>query len=525
VQLGELLRDVPGARVTGDPGASVRGLAYDSRAVEPGFLFAAVRGEVHDGHEFVDKALARGAVAVMSSRDPGKAAGTAAWVKVDDDRLALALMARNYYGRPDERLTTIGVTGTNGKTTVCYLLEAVLREAGLRPCLFGTVAYRYGRDEERAVRTTPESLDLFRMLDRFATAGARSCVMEVSSHALALRRVAGITFRAGVFTNLTQDHLDFHGTMERYREAKGTLFRELPEGAVAILNADDAAAAVYRDVTRARVVTFGVSAGADVRIASTRFSTAGSEVTLAVGPGAAPAGPGGARGAGAHGGAPMEIVLKPRLLGSPNARNLAAAAAVAIALGLPQEAMARGLESVRGVPGRFERVDDGGSFMVLVDYAHTDDALTNVLRTVRELSPKRVITLFGCGGDRDRAKRPKMGFAAASGSDVVVVTSDNPRSEEPMAIIEEILPGVRRALTGSETGALPADRCLVVPDRREAIRRALEIARPGDCVVLAGKGHETYQTIGDRTLPFDDRQVARDLLGPPRGGSRGQAAG
>jgi len=511
VQLRELLRDLPDARLTGDPETSIRGLAYDSRAVEQGYLFAALRGGARDGLDFVDQAIERGAAAVLASRPA--ATGCVAWVQADDDRRALALMARSYYGRPDERLTTIGVTGTNGKTTVCYLLEAVLREAGLKPCLLGTIVYRCGRDEVRADRTTPESLDLYRHLDRFATAGARSCAMEVSSHALSLRRVAGIAFRAGVFTNLTQDHFDFHGTMERYRDAKATLFRSLPPTAVAVLNADDEAAAAMRAVTRARVVTFGESAGADLRIAAHRPTASGSEVTLEIGPGVAP------DSSGAR-----TLTIASPLLGALNARNLAAAAAAALAIGLPVETVARGLGLVRGVPGRFERVDDGGEFLVLVDYAHTDDALSQLLRAVRSLKPRRIITVFGCGGDRDREKRPRMGFAAASASDVVVVTSDNPRSEDPLAIIDGILPGVRRALAaGGEPGALPEERCRVVPDRREAIRRAIEMAGEGDCVVIAGKGHEPYQILADRTVPFDDRQVARDALAGLRRGRRGKA--
>ena len=533
MQLSEILKDVPDARLTGDPRTGIRGLAYDSRAVEPGFLFAALRGERRDGLEFVDQALARGAAAILASRPAGALAGKAAWVEVADDRLGLALMARNYYGRPDQRMTLLGVTGTNGKTTVAWILESVLREAGLKPCLFGTVAYRFGRDEIKAERTTPESLDLFRHLDRFAAAGSRSCAMEVSSHALAMRRVAGLSFQAAVFTNLTQDHLDYHGTMERYLEAKAILFRGLAPTAVAVLNADDPASERLRALTAARVVTFGESAGADVRIIEREVSATGTRIALAIGPGVEPAASGarpaaavaGATRAAPTAGAGATLRFDSPLLGAPNARNLAAAAAAALALGLPRADVARGLEAATGVPGRFERVDDGAPFLVLVDYAHTDDALANALRTVRDLSPRRVITVFGCGGDRDRAKRPKMGFAAASLSDVVIVTSDNPRSEDPKAIIEDILPGVRKALGGDERAAMPEGRVVVEPDRREAIRRAIALARDGDCVLIAGKGHETYQILGERTVPFDDRQVAREALLGRDGPARGRAAG
>ena len=506
MQLGQILEGIFDARLSGDPKTAIRGLAYDSRVVEPGFLFAALRGLKSDGNDFVDQAIERGAVAVLSRRAPGRSGAKVAWAQVDDERRGLALAARNYYGRPDERMTMIGVTGTNGKTTVCFLLEGILREAGLRPCLFGTVIYRFNRDETKAGRTTPESLDLYRLLDRYATAGARSCAMEVSSHALALERVDGIDFKAALFTNLTQDHLDFHGTMEAYFDAKAILFRGLSSGALAILNADDAHAPQLRAVTKARVVTFGQSEGADVRLESIQAGATGTEVTLSL-----------ASGPGAAGG---RLEVRSPLLGRPNASNIAAAAAAARALGVAPDVVARGVESVRGVPGRFERIDEGQPFTVLVDYAHTDDALKNLLLAVRDLRPRRVLTVFGCGGDRDRGKRPLMGFAAATGSDVVVVTSDNPRSEDPMAIIEDILPGTRRSFTGDPCGQDAQERCLVIPDRKEAIRRALTLAREEDCVVIAGKGHETYQILGDRTIPFDDREVAREILRSERRASR-----
>jgi UDP-N-acetylmuramoyl-L-alanyl-D-glutamate--2,6-diaminopimelate ligase len=515
VQLRNLLADVPNAELTGDPQTGIRGLAYDSRRVEPGFLFAAIRGEERDGNEFIDQAIERGAVAILTARPPGAAAQRGiTWVRMENERAGLAIMARNYYGRPDERMRMVGVTGTNGKSTVAILLESIFREAGMSPCLLGTLSYRYGRDEVRAERTTPESLDLYRHLDRFATAGARTGVLEVSSHALSMHRVEGISFHGGVFTNLTQDHLDYHGTMKAYLEAKSILFRGLRPASVAILNADDAASDELRAVTGARVVTFGQSAGADVRLDQVLLSGDGIEATLLIG-----------RGVTAAGSAPASLRVRSPLLGRPNARNIATAAATALALGVPAPAVARGVAAVSGVPGRLERIDADGPFMVLVDYAHTDDALKNVVAAVRDLGPGRIITVFGCGGNRDRAKRPKMGSAAAAGSDVVVVTSDNPRREDPMRIIEEILPGVRQALTGDPDGRPDPERCVVEPDRREAIGRALALARKGDCVLIAGKGHENYQDLGDRTIPFDDRQVAREFLRQRAGEPRGQAAG
>lgn len=515
MQLRNLLADAPHAELTGDPETGIRGLAYDSRRVEPGFLFAAIRGEERDGNEFIDQAVEAGAVAILSARPPGRAAQRGiAWIRMENERAGLAIMARNYYGRPDERMRMVGVTGTNGKSTVAILLESILREADMSPCLLGTLNYRYGREEVRAERTTPESLDLYRHLDRFATAGARTGVLEVSSHALAMHRVEGISFAAGVFTNLTQDHLDYHGTMKAYLEAKSILFRGLVPESVAILNADDSASEDLKAVTRARVVTFGENARSDVRLDEVRLSGEGIEATLVIGPVVASGGSG-----------PASMRVRSPLLGRPNARNVATAAATALALGVPPEAVVRGIAAVSGVPGRLERVDADGPFMILVDYAHTDDALKKVVAAARDLGSGRIITVFGCGGDRDRAKRPKMGSAAASGSDVVVVTSDNPRREDPMKIIEEILPGVRRALTGDPDGRPDPARCLVEPDRREAIGRALALARAGDCVLIAGKGHENYQDLGDRTIPFDDRLVAREFLRLRARDSRGQAAG
>jgi UDP-N-acetylmuramoyl-L-alanyl-D-glutamate--2,6-diaminopimelate ligase len=521
VQLGQILEGIKDARLSGDPKTPIRGLAYDSRAVEPGFLFAALRGQKSDGNDYVEQAIDRGATAVLSRRAPDRFGAKVVWVQVDNDRRGLALAARNYYGRPDGRMVMIGVTGTNGKTTVCFLLEAILREAGLKPCLLGTVMYRYNRDETKAGRTTPESLDLYRLLDRYATAGARSCVMEVSSHSLVLERVAGVDFKAAVFTNLTQDHLDFHGTMEAYFDAKAILFRDLSGAAVAVLNADDPHARRLRSLTKARVVTFGQAEGADVRLASVHAAVTGTGIVLEVAAGLGPEGGGAIDGTAGHRAPPAgRLEVRSPLLGRPNALNMAAAAAAALALGVGREAVARGLESVTGVPGRFERIDEGQPFTVLVDYAHTDDALKNLLLAVRDLRPRRVVTVFGCGGDRDRGKRPLMGFAAATGSDVVVVTSDNPRSEDPMAIIEEILPGTRRSFIGDPCGQTGKERCLVIPDRKEAIRRALSLAEEGDCVVIAGKGHETYQILGERTIPFDDREVARELLKSAQRSSR-----
>ena len=484
MNLSRVLREIEVDAIAGPPDPPVLGIAYDSRRVESGYLFAAVGGEKDDGNRYVPEALRRGACAVLSSH-PAPDPFPATWVRVRDDRVALALSARNYYSRPDERIRVSGVTGTNGKTTVVHLMESILKAAGEKVAALGTLAYRLGREEIRAERTTPESVDLYRFLDRAAAEGCRHAVMEVSSHALALHRVAGLGFASAVFTNLTRDHLDFHRTMDAYREAKSRLFRNLPAGRPAVVNADDPAGAFLLSVSPGRAIRYGFAPEADVRIESFRPDWRGTDLVLAIGP--------------------ERLSLRSALLGRPNASNVAAAAATAISLGCGLPAVKAGVEALRGVPGRLESVDAGQPFTVWVDYAHSDDALTNTLNTVRELQPRRLIVVFGCGGDRDRTKRPLMGAAAARLSDLAILTSDNPRTEDPLAIIAEVEAGIR-SVTGD-----PA-RFRVVPDRREAIRAAVEAAMPGDAVVIAGKGHETYQQLRDRTVPFDDRQVARDVL-------------
>lgn len=484
MNLSRILEQVEVDRISGPRDPAVLGIAYDSRRVERGYLFAAIAGEKQDGNRFVPDALERGACAILSAR-PAPDPPPATWVRVFDDREALALSARNYYSRPDERIRVAGVTGTNGKTTVVYLLESILRAAGEKVCALGTLAYRIGREEIRAERTTPESVDLYRLLDRAAAEGCRHAVMEVSSHSLALKRVAGLRFAAAVFTNLTRDHLDFHGDMEHYREAKSWLFRDLAEGCPAVVNLDDPASSHFLSVTRGRKVTYGFHSGADVRIESFQPDWKGCNLSLRVMGKALP--------------------LRSRLFGRPNASNIAAAVAAAAALGTELDAAAEGVTALKGVPGRLESVEAGLGFSVYVDYAHTDDALANTLNTVRELRPRRLIVVFGCGGDRDRTKRPLMGAAAARLSDLAILTSDNPRSEDPLAIVAEVEKGIRQVTSDPV-------RYRVIPDRREAIRSAILEADGGDAVVIAGKGHETYQILRDRTIPFDDREVAREIL-------------
>jgi len=481
VKLGTLVARVPGARLGADPELDVREIGHDSRHASAGSLFVAIRGQVTDGNRFVDAARKRGAVAVVSEQP---AAPGVPWVQVNDAREALAVLSAALAGDPALNLTLAGVTGTNGKTTTCYLLDAALRAAGHRVGLIGTVQYRIGDRVAEAVRTTPESSDLQALLKQMAAEPVSHVVLEVSSHALAQKRVHGVPFAVAIFTNLTRDHLDFHGDMDTYFAAKRVLFDTLlREDGHAILNADDRRSDELARVARGRVTTYGILRRGDVSAAEVVLSLQGTAFKVLTRLG--------------------EFAVRTPLLGRFNVANALAALAGALALGVPIEAALRGIASVSGVPGRLERVPGAQEFAVIVDYAHTDDALKNLLETVRELGPRRMLTVFGCGGDRDRTKRPLMGAVAARLSDVVLVTSDNPRSEPPEAIIEEILRGMN--------GGRGAERHVIV-DRREAIAAALEIARPGDAVVIAGKGHETSQVLRDRAVPFDDRQVARELL-------------
>jgi UDP-N-acetylmuramoyl-L-alanyl-D-glutamate--2,6-diaminopimelate ligase len=481
VTLGELLRRVPQARLEGDPSLPVTEVHYDSRRISPGGLFVAIRGAVTDGNRFIDAARKKGAVAVVSEEAPD---GAGAWVQVPDAREALALLSAAALGDPARSLSLVGVTGTNGKTTTTYLIDAALRAAGHAVGLIGTVHYRIGARLVEASRTTPESSDLQALFQEMVDEGCSHAVMEVSSHSLQLKRVHGCSFQVAVFTNLTRDHLDFHGDMDSYFAAKRRLFDTyLSESGHAVINADDDRAGALKAVAHGKVWTYGLERKADVSASGISLSLKGTRFRAHT-----PAG---------------DFDVDAPLIGRFNVENLLAGLTAALALGLAPEVALKGLLTMTGVPGRLERVNAGQDFAVIVDYAHTDDALKNLLETVRELRPRRLITVFGCGGDRDRTKRPLMGAVAARLSDVVVVTSDNPRSEPPEAILEEIA----RGMNGNRRG----ERHMIV-DRREAIARALEMAGPGDAVVIAGKGHETYQVLRDRTVPFDDRQVARELL-------------
>jgi UDP-N-acetylmuramoyl-L-alanyl-D-glutamate--2,6-diaminopimelate ligase len=490
---------LPGAESS--PEIPVTGIVYDSRQSVAGSVFVALKGQLADGAAFAREAVTRGAVAVFAETPPPQGTGVI-WLQVDDARHVLAALAHEFYGRPSERITLIGITGTNGKTTTSYLLTAIFEAAGIRCGRIGTVGYRIGTREFEAARTTPEAPELQRMLRDMIAQGCGACVMEVSSHALVLRRADHLRFAAGIFTNLTRDHLDFHGDMEEYFAAKRRLFELLPEGAVAVTNVDDRRGSDFA-AAAARPVTYAIDSPADVSPGPISFSLDGLAFEVKT-----------SRGT---------LHIRSRLVGRPNAYNILAAVAAATALDLPFDAIERGVAELDNVPGRFQVVSSANDDVrVVVDYAHTDDALKNLLETARPLAAGRVITVFGCGGDRDKTKRPLMGAVAARLSDMVIVTSDNPRSESPDQIIEDIKRGI----------VLPADRLgpkgqgprgtpfLAIVDRKAAIERAVREAKAGDVVLVAGKGHEKYQVIGERTLPFDDVEVARAALATRRAGTK-----
>ncbi len=461
----------------------VLGLAYDSRRVKPGYLFVAVPGLKTDGHLYIKDAVAAGAVAVVAEKPAGDIGTNVAGIITRDSRRALARMASEFYGRPSERLKLIGITGTNGKTTTAYLLEAIFRRAGQKTGLIGTVEYRIDGARMPAERTTPESLDLQRTLASMVEAGVDTAVIEVSSHALHLKRIDDCAFAARIFMNLSQDHLDFHTDLEAYFQAKSKLFAtDFGEG-LRLANVDDEygrrLAADYGE----KMVTFGVRSG-QYRAEDVRLTAEETSFTL-VGP------------AG-------NLPVRSRLLGAFNVMNLTAAAAAALELGIGADDVAAGLLKMDQVPGRFETVACGQDFKVLIDYAHTPDGLEKVLSAARQLAgSRRLITVFGCGGDRDKGKRPKMGAIAAGLSDIAIVTSDNPRSEPPESIIDDILAGVPENAPASTS---------VIAERGQAIKAALREAQAGDVVIIAGKGHEDYQILNDRVIHFDDRSAAEEAL-------------
>ncbi len=471
-------------------GTPVHGLAYDSRKVAAGSLFWAFSGSKTDGSRFAESALANGAVAVLSEGSkPHRFSGP--WLQVEHGRFALATAARNFYGQPDTRLFVNAITGTNGKTTTALLVDSILRASGKITALAGTIQYHLAGRVLPAVNTTPESLDLFAMMHDLEQAHGTHFTFEASSHALDLGRVYGLQVHAAGFTNFTRDHLDYHETMEAYFDAKQLLFlpRLGPPPRHAILNADDEGVRGLSLSAETRAWWYGGMTpprhrGDDVRLTAEDVESSFEGLRFKV---------------NADG---KRFAIESGLVGHINVANILLACGIALADGLTKEQIVQGLKTLEAVPGRFERVEEGQPFMVVVDYAHTDDALRNVISVARAMKPKRVITLFGCGGDRDRSKRPLMGMAAGELSDFVVLTSDNPRSEDPLAIMNDAMVGLNRSDTPHQAE----------PDRERAIRLAIGSAQPGDIVILAGKGHETYQILRDGPISFDDREVARRVL-------------
>ncbi|MBW7473653.1 UDP-N-acetylmuramoyl-L-alanyl-D-glutamate--2,6-diaminopimelate ligase [Paenibacillus oenotherae] len=490
MQLEQLSSLLLTSRIDGDPETVINNIQIDSRKVAPGDLFLCLPGHTVDGHDFAPQAVEQGAAALVTERRLELAVPQ---LIVKDSRLAMAVISDYFFGQPSRKLKLIGVTGTNGKTTVTYLLERILTDAGFKPGVIGTIETRYASTTVPMSGTTPEALHLQRYLADMAAAGTDYCAMEVSSHALEQGRTKGCRYRTAIFTNLTQDHLDYHGTMERYAAAKELLFSRLGntysespnERSYAVLNGDDPASAAFAAATSAEVITYGVDQAADVRATDIRITAGGTFFRVET-----------FRGN-------MDLTL--RMAGKFNVYNALAAISAGLIEGLSLERMKQSLEALPGVPGRVEAVHGGQPFAVIVDYAHTPDGLENVLRAVKEFAAGRVICVFGCGGDRDRTKRPIMGQIAVRYADYAIVTSDNPRTEDPLRILADIEEGLVQA-------GVSQAKYQLLADRRTAIQKAVEMASPDDVVLIAGKGHETYQIIGSVTTDFDDREVAKEAI-------------
>jgi UDP-N-acetylmuramoyl-L-alanyl-D-glutamate--2,6-diaminopimelate ligase len=516
MELKELVEVGEVEQAHGNMSQRVTGMAFDSGRVERGNVFFAVPGTRADGHDFVPLAIERGAAAVVVERKPELTHG-AAWVRVANVRRTMGQWAAHYYAYPSRRLVVVGVTGTNGKTTVTYLVESIFLATGMSPGVIGTVNYRYRGKTFPALHTTPESIQLQSLLAEMVSGGVNSVAMEVSSHALAQERVRGIDFDVALFTNLSRDHLDFHGDMEGYFSAKSRFFTDyLPQSSksrkVAVIHGEDPRGAELAERARkvgVEVFTYGRGTEWDVHPVALKSGLSGQEGKIQV--------------------RDRQVEFSSRLIGETNLENILGAVAVGFALGLSPREVADGVARCETVPGRLERVPNRREISVVVDYAHTPDALEKALRALRPLGSGRLIAVFGCGGDRDRGKRPLMGEIAARLSDLVVLTSDNPRTEEPLKILEEVEAGVKK--TGlrrfqisnlkSQSSDLRSEilnlrSYLVEPDRRSAIRRALALARAGDMVLIAGKGHEDYQILGSKRIHFDDREVVREELGEER---------
>ncbi len=490
MRLKEIAELLVTSRLAGNGETEIAGVSNDSRTVQPGELFICLRGHTSDSHRFAPQAAARGAAALIVERELPLPLPQ---LIVRDSRLAMAIVAGRFYGYPSHSLKLIGVTGTNGKTTTTNLIEQVLARLGHTAGVIGTIELRYAGQSYPMSGTTPQTLQLQQYLSRMRDAGTAYCAMEVSSHALEQGRVKGCRFRTAVFTNLSQDHLDYHETMERYAAVKGLFFSRLgnvyapseSERSYAVLNSDDPLAATYAELTAAEVVTYGIDAEADVKASNIRITAQGTTFHVGTFRGEA------------------EVALQ--MAGKFNVYNALAAIAAVLLEGAELADIAAALAAVPGVPGRVESVHEGQDFAVIVDYAHTPDGLENVLQAIRELAERRIICVFGCGGDRDRTKRPLMGLIAAKYAEYCIITSDNPRSEPPDRIMQDIATGM------ANNNILP-ERYELIADRRAAIQKAVEMASPGDVVLIAGKGHETYQELNGVKYPFDDRLIAKEAI-------------
>ncbi len=493
VALQKLLARIQPLAVVGSAEQNITGLAYDSRLVETGMLFFALPGIKADGFDFLPQALKKGAVAVIAERLPEDCVEGLCFIKVDNVRAAMADMANQFYGNPTEDIAVIGVTGTNGKTTITYLLEAIFKQAGFSPAVFGTVEYRCGEVCYEASRTTPESIDLLQMMAEFRQLGANVLILEVSSHALEQHRVDGINFSAAIFTNLTQDHLDYHGTLDRYFASKQRLFSQLLGAGVGIINCEDDYGVRLLEENH-NWISFGLDSRADVypqRVTVNRDQISGIFT--------------GTKG---------NVVVNSGMIGDFNLSNLLAAVATAQQLGIDNNVIARGVSAAPQVPGRVEKVANQRGVLALVDYSHTPDALEQALKTLEKIDSRRIFTVVGCGGDRDKGKRPLMAAVAVKYSNLSIFTSDNPRTEDPIQILEQVRDGAlsagSRELTVEQ--AATVDGFVVIPDRRAAIELAGSLAEAGDLLLVAGKGHEDYQILGSEKIHFDDREELDRVL-------------
>jgi UDP-N-acetylmuramoyl-L-alanyl-D-glutamate--2,6-diaminopimelate ligase len=501
MELRKLLEGIEIKKLAGDPLQEIKGIAYHSKRVERGFLFAAIRGLEFDGHQFIEEAVERGAQAVLLEEE--REVPNRTTIFVPNSRQALAKAASNFFGNPSSRVNLVGITGTNGKTTTVYLLESIFKKAGYSVGVIGTINYRYGQKVTRASNTTPESLDLQRILWEMANEGISHIIMEVSSHGLDLDRVFGCQFDHVIFTNFTSDHLDYHKTLAHYFASKRKLVAESlkqsqKQGRFAVTNSDDPRGEEMVKGVGLPVIRYGIDPSCDVTADQIVFTFDGLFCRLKTPKG--------------------EFSVRSTLMGRYNLYNIMAAVATSIGMAIPLKTIKDGVEALEGVPGRFEKVENRKGIHIIVDYAHTHDALERVLLGIRNIQEDgKIITVFGCGGDRDRTKRPLMGAVAGTYSDLAVLTSDNPRTEDPLAIMDEVEKGFKSLLLGewhrNEMGAWRSRKgYLKIPDRREAIRMAIHLAQPLDTVLIAGKGHEDYQIIGKQTFPFDDRVEAQKAL-------------